>query len=72
MNELMSSPEARFIESEDLTHYQGMWIAILDKKIIAKGKTMSEVYDKVKENKIVRTPLYQRIPEKGEIDAFIL
>lgn len=68
----MASPESKFIESEDLTQYQGMWVAILDKKVVAEGKTMSEVYDKVMKEEIVRTPLYQRIPEKGEVDAFIL
>jgi len=66
------STESGVLESADLSEYQGMWIAILDKKVIASGKTMSEVYDKVLDQKIVRTPLYQRIPEKGEVETFIL
>jgi len=66
------STESKILESTDLSEYQGMWIAILDKNVIASGKTMSEVYDKVFEQKIVRTPLYQRIPEKGEVETFIL
>lgn len=49
-----------------------MWVAILDKKVIASGKTMSEVYNKVAEAKVIRTPLFQKIPEKGEVDTFIL
>lgn len=49
-----------------------MWVAILDRKVIASGKTMSEVYDKVFQAKVIRTPLFQKIPEKGEVDTFIL
>lgn len=49
-----------------------MWVAILDKKVIASGKSMSEIYDKVLELKVSRTPLFQKIPEQGEADRFIL
>lgn len=49
-----------------------MWVAILDKKVIASGKSMSEVYNKVAEAKVIRTPLFQKIPEKDEVDTFIL
>lgn len=66
------SVEAQVLESEDFSQYQGMWVAILDKKVIASGKTMAEVYDKVLQSDVIRTPLFQKIPEKGEIDTFIL
>jgi len=68
----LSSVESQFLESEDLSRYRGKWIAILDKKIVADGETMSGVYEKVMKKSIVRTPLYQRIPKKGEVDTFIL
>ena len=68
----MASVESQILESEDFSQYQGMWVAILDKKVIASGKSMSEVYNKVAEAKVVRTPLFQKIPEKGEVDTFIL
>lgn len=68
----MASVESQVLESEDFSQYQGMWVAILDKKVIASGKSMSEVYNKVAEAKVVRTPLFQKIPEKGEVDTFIL
>jgi len=71
-NEYRLSVEAQVLESEDFSQYQGMWVAILDKKVIASGKTMSEVYEKVLQSGVIRTPLFQRIPEKGEIDTFIL
>ena len=68
----MASVESQVLESEDFSQYQGMWVAILDKKVIASGKSMSEVYNKVAEAKVIRTPLFQKIPEKGEVDTFIL
>lgn len=68
----MSSVEAQFLESEDFTDYEGEWIAILDRKVIAHGKTFSEAYDKVLSLSPVRTPLFHRIPKKDEIDTFIL
>jgi hypothetical protein len=68
----LASVESQVLESEDFSQYQGMWVAILDKKVIASGKSMSEVYNKVAEAKVVRTPLFQKIPEKGEVDTFIL
>jgi len=68
----MASIESQVLESEDFSQYQGLWVAILDKKVIASGKTMSEVYDKVLQTNTIRTPLFQKIPEKGEVDTFIL
>jgi len=68
----LASVESQVLESEDFSQYQGMWVAILDKKVIASGKSMSEVYNKVAEAKVIRTPLFQKIPEKGEVDTFIL
>lgn len=68
----MTSVESEYLESEDLSEFQGEWVAILDKKIIASGKTLAEAYEKILKKSVTRTPLYQRIPVKGEIDAFIL
>ena len=68
----MSSIESEFLESTDFSEFEGEWVAIVDKKIVAHGKTLSEVYDKVADAKLVRTPLFHRIPKKDEIDTFIL
>jgi len=68
----LSSVESQVLESANFTQYQGKWVAILDKKVIASGKTMSEVYDNIVKAKVVRTPLFQKIPEQGAIDTFIL
>ena len=64
--------ESQFLETDDFSEYQGKWIAILDKKVIAVGDTMKEVYEKVLSISPIRTPLFQRIPKKGETDTFIL
>jgi hypothetical protein len=68
----MSSVESQFLETNDFSEFEGEWVAILDKKIVAHGKTLVEVYDKVEAIKLVRTPLFHRIPKKDEIDTFIL
>lgn len=68
----MASVEAQYLEKEDLSKYQGKWIAVLDKKIIAAGKNISEVYSDVRSKKVSKTPLFQYVPEKGEVDTFIL
>ena len=68
----MSSVESQFLETEDFAAYQGKWIAILDKKIIAVGDTMTEAYEKALKEYPARTPLFCRIPNKGETDTFIL
>lgn len=68
----MSTVESQFLESNDFSEYEGEWIAILDKKIVAHDKTLSGVYDKVASLQLVRTPLFHRIPKKDEIDTFIL
>jgi len=68
----LTSVESQVLETEDFSQYQGMWVAILDKQVIASGETMSEGYNKVAEAKVIRTPLFQKIPEKGEVDVFIL
>jgi hypothetical protein len=64
--------ESQFLETEDLSAYQGKWVAILDRKIIASGSTIKEVYEKALSSSPTRTPLFQRIPKKGETDTFIL
>lgn len=68
----MASVESQVLESEDFAQYQGMWVAILDMKVIASGKTLSEVYENVAKTDAIRTPLFQKISVKGEIDTFIL
>ncbi|MGB9002753.1 MAG: DUF5678 domain-containing protein [Nitrosotalea sp.] len=68
----MSSIESQFLESNDFSEYEGKWVAILDKKVIAHAKTLAEVYDKIASLQLSRTPLFHRIPTKNEIDTFIL
>lgn len=68
----MSSVESQFLESTDeIKKYKGKWIAILDKKIIAHGDTITEVYEKTLKQH-VRTPLFHRVPTEGDPENFIL
>ena len=67
----MSSVESQFLESNDFAEYEGEWVAILDKKVVAHAKTFSDAYEKVTALLLVRTPLFHRIPKKDEVDKFI-
>jgi len=69
----LSSLEGKFLEtSDEIKKFKGKWIAILDTKIIAYGKNLSEVYEKTLKKNPHRTPLYHRVPLEGEVDTFIL
>lgn len=69
----MTTVEAQFLESmKDVKRYKGKWIAILDKEVIASGEDVTKVYDDALKKSKVRTPLFVRIPDEGEIDNFIL
>jgi len=45
--------------------YSGKYVAIFKKKVVAVGRTVSEVYKIVKNMKI-RSPLVTYIPKEGE------
>lgn len=68
----MSTVESQFLESNNFAEYEGEWVAILDKKVVAHEKTFSQVFEKVISLSLTRTPLFHRIPKKDEIDKFIL
>ncbi|MEX0655976.1 MAG: DUF5678 domain-containing protein [Nitrosopumilaceae archaeon] len=69
----MSSAESQYLLSlENKEQYRGKWIAIIDSKIIAEGKELSEVYKKALEIAKGRTPLFEHIPEKEEEETLIL
>lgn len=63
----MSSTEAQFLEKTDLSKYQGKWVAVLDKEIIVSGKNIEEVFTRAKSKAKNKTPLFQYIPESGEV-----
>ncbi len=69
----MSSVESQFLESTDeVMEYKGKWIAILDKKIIAYGDTITEVYEQALKQHPQRTPLFHRVPTEDDPENFIL
>lgn len=68
----MASIEADYLETEDFSQYQGEWVAILDKKVVAHAKTLAGINKIILAKKIIRTPLFQRIPAIGETDTFVL
>ncbi|MDE1764517.1 MAG: hypothetical protein KGH88_09815 [Thaumarchaeota archaeon] len=57
---------------ENRKAYAGKWIAILDKKIIAEGKDLKQVYKEAMKKSKSRTPLFEQISEKYGEETLIL
>ncbi len=68
----MSSAESQFLMSLDRDKYRGKWIAILDSKVIAEGKDITEAYNNAMKETKDRTPLFEYIPETEEEQTLIL
>ena len=58
------SVESQFLMSIEKDQYRGKWIAILDSKVIAEGKSLTDVYKEAMKEAKGRTPLFEYIPEK--------
>lgn len=69
----MSSTESKFLmELENKEKYLGQWIAILDSKIIVAGVDLSAVYKEAMKEGKGRTPLFNYISKKQEVETLIL
>ena len=55
------SDDHRWLASQDLSQYLGMWIAVLDRKVIASGKTLRDVMEATRN--LRGAPLYLPVPE---------
>ncbi len=53
------------LTEEVMTKYAGQWIAIINGKVIANGKSFKEVHKKAQSKYPNEKPLYGRIPEAG-------
>lgn len=52
-----------FLET-DLSEFEGRWVAIVDKKIVATGKVFKEVAEKVRRDFPKETPLIAKAPSR--------
>ena len=48
---------------QSLSQYKGQWIAVSDKKIIARGASLKQVIKMVSSISLRKLPLYLRVPE---------
>ena len=56
--------EHEFLLNTDLSGYEGQWIAVSDRKILAHGIVLKDVCAKVKKSK-VEHPLLYKVPKSG-------
>ena len=50
---------------KELGNHVGEWVAIVDKKIVAKGKDAKKVFDKTKKAYPTKIPYIMKIPSDG-------
>lgn len=55
-----------FLET-DLSGFEGQWIAIIEKKIVANGKNLKTVLEKVKNDYPGKKPLVAKAPSNKPI-----
>ena len=48
---------------QNLSEYSGKWIAVLERKIVARDKSLKKTIEKVKSLRLKTTPLFLRVPE---------
>jgi hypothetical protein len=61
MKEIISNFES--IKEEEMTKYAGEWIAVVESKVVAHGKSFKEVYSFVKSNYPNKRPLIGKLPD---------
>jgi len=48
---------------QNLSEYSGEWIAVLERKIVARDKSLKKTIEKVKSLRLKTTPLFLKVPE---------
>lgn len=61
MSEIISNFES--ITEEEMSKYAGEWIAVVDSKTVAHGKSFKEVYSYVNSNYPNKRPLIGKLPD---------
>lgn len=59
---LKISPEFDFFVHNPLTKYEGMYVAILGRKVIAFGKSAKEVWEKAIKRNPKKLPMLAKLP----------
>ena len=53
----------QWLMMQSLSKYVGQWIAVSEKKIVARNESLKKVQDKVNSLNLKNIPLYLRVPE---------
>jgi len=64
------SPEFDFFVHNPLTKYEGMYVAILDNKVVASGFSAKEVWEKAVKKNPRKLPTLAKLPKKEAIYHF--
>jgi len=63
LNKKQLSSDYQWILMQSLSQYSGQWIAVSEKKIVARNKSLKEVIKTVSNISSKSIPLYLRVPE---------
>ena len=64
MNKTTLETNYQFFMESDVSQYIGEWIAIVDEKVIAHGRSIKEVAEKSKSLAKGKKALFARVPDK--------
>ena len=53
----------QWLMMQSLSKYKGQWIAVLEKKIVARNESLKEVQNRINSLNLEKIPLYLRVPE---------
>ena len=62
--ELITSKEFNFFVHNPLNKYEGMYVAILDSKVVSSGSSAKEVWERALKKNPRRLPTIAKLPKK--------
>jgi hypothetical protein len=71
LNQNQISSDYEWVLMQSLSQYRGQWIAVSEKKIVARDASLKQVIKTVSSTPLRNVPLYLRVPE-GSITAYLL
>ena len=67
-NQIQLCSDYEWLLMQSLSQYEGQWIAVSEKKIVARDIVLKKVLEKVASRSLSKMPLYLRVPE-GSVTA---
>lgn len=63
VNQNKINSDYKWLLLQGISQYKGQWIAVLDRNIVARNKSLKNVLKTVADKNLNTVPLYLRVPE---------